>query len=88
MNKLSKGQLTFRAMKRSSLDSFQGMSANEIAEHLKNSGSDFLKSEEWFRLKGLAISVYGNTCMKCKKKSASGVISMSITSSPGSSFLN
>jgi 5-methylcytosine-specific restriction endonuclease McrA len=62
-------QLT-QTLKRRSMDLFKGMSANEIAASLKKAGNDFLKSEEWFRLKARAIATYGCTCMRCRKKIA------------------
>ena len=46
---------------------FKDMSPNEIAKLIKTE-PDWMKSEEWFKLKAQTIVRYGCTCMNCKRR--------------------
>ena len=50
-----------------SIEKNKKLSDNQIAAAIKGQ-DDFLKTEEWFKLKAATIAKYGWTCMKCKRE--------------------
>ena len=48
--------------------SFDGKSANEIADRIRTASDGFLVSREWKELRAKVISMYGSTCMACKRE--------------------
>lgn len=42
-----------------------GKRDNEIADRIRNSGSNFLDSAEWKALRRKVVAHYGRTCMRC-----------------------
>lgn len=56
--------ITLRARSREELSK---LTDSEVAEAIKKSGDEFLKSEEWFKLKAKTIAKQGSTCLRCKR---------------------
>jgi uncharacterized protein (TIGR02646 family) len=38
---------------------------NEIANRLKMQSTSFLETDQWKKLRALAVKIYGRQCMKC-----------------------
>ena len=56
-----------RLTKIAAIEKNKNLSDNEIAAAIRGQ-DDFLKTEEWFKLKAATIAKHGCTCMKCKKQ--------------------
>lgn len=56
-----------RTIKQRSREELSKLTDSELAEAIKKSGDEFLRSNEWFVLKAKTIAKYGATCLRCKR---------------------
>ena len=65
MEQVKRGSKTIKAR---ALEATKAMSDNELAEHIKNASSGFLRSEQWLMLRAQAIVNCGCRCMRCGER--------------------
>ena len=56
-----------RTIKQRSIEELSKLTDTQLAEAIKKSGDEFLRSNEWFVLKAKTIAKYGSTCLRCKR---------------------